>query len=108
MAKVEKDTGLTVLRNQIEFMQTKPDYDRVALKELQKELEVMRAKLQARARFAISAAGPGAAALVLHRYSFTSPSFVSLLTVRPYTFRRPFVQCAVIMHTYTLSDRRGW
>jgi ATP-dependent metalloprotease FtsH len=60
LAKVEKDQKLVALKTQLSLMDpTKSAEDKALYEKVETELEVLRAKLQARARFAVSEEGGG-------------------------------------------------
>ena len=61
LAKVENDQKLVALKTQLSLMDpTKSENDKALYEKIETELEVLRAKLQARARFAVSEEGGGA------------------------------------------------
>ena len=60
LAKVENDQKLVALKTQLSLMDpTKSESDKALYEKIETELEVLRAKLQARARFAVSEEGGG-------------------------------------------------
>ena len=60
LAKVENDQKLVALKTQLSLMDpTKSENDKALYEKIETELEVLRAKLQARARFAVSEEGGG-------------------------------------------------
>ena len=71
LAKVENDQKLVALKTQLSLMDpTKSENDKALYEKIETELEVLRAKLQARARFAVSEEGGGPGGCLL----YTSPS----------------------------------